>query len=212
METVQTGEMFKGKAAISENLSKAAMGRRMVLWHGKRVNRINYRTDNTDKELVLWEEGEIRCSEVRTSALIPVPLQSVASECMLIFPKADLIPIFTLVDLNRNTFDSWVKACHRVERRVRELQREVDKLKMEKDVLEEETRAVTDERNELHNQLPQLHQNFGPQPAQPQKRPLEEDGEMELIQLAKDRSTAMKDLINMLFDQSMDLDFKNASP
>ncbi|KAH8919316.1 hypothetical protein BT69DRAFT_1322205 [Atractiella rhizophila] len=35
METVQTGEMVKGKAAISENVSKAAMGRRVVLWHGK---------------------------------------------------------------------------------------------------------------------------------------------------------------------------------
>ncbi|KAH8930211.1 hypothetical protein BT69DRAFT_1291924 [Atractiella rhizophila] len=34
METVQTGEMYKGKAAISENVSKAAMGRRVVLWHG----------------------------------------------------------------------------------------------------------------------------------------------------------------------------------
>ncbi|KAH8930746.1 hypothetical protein BT69DRAFT_1327668 [Atractiella rhizophila] len=132
------------------------------------------------------------------------------------------------VSRNRNTFDSWVKACHRAERRVGELQREVDKLKMEKDVLEEETRAVTDERNELHNQLVSLNVPTKSRPprtidllfppyttplqSNPSKRPLEEDGEMELIQLAKDRSTAMKDLINMLFDQSMDLDFKNASP
>ncbi|KAH8929728.1 hypothetical protein BT69DRAFT_1292347 [Atractiella rhizophila] len=117
------------------------------------------------------------------------------------------------VSRNRSVFNSWVEACHRAERRVGELQREVDKLKMEKDVLEEETRAVTDEHNELHNRLPQhLHQNFGPQPTQPQKWPQEADGETELIQLAKDRSAAMKDRINMLFDQSMDLDFENPPP
>ncbi|KAH8929702.1 hypothetical protein BT69DRAFT_1362953 [Atractiella rhizophila] len=111
------------------------------------------------------------------------------------------------VSRNRSVFNSWVEACHRAERRVGELQREVDKLKMEKDVLEEETRAVTDEHNELHNRL-----NFGLQPTQPQKWPREADGATELIQLAKDRSAAMKDRINMLFDQSMDLNFENAPP
>ncbi|KAH8917510.1 hypothetical protein BT69DRAFT_1301793 [Atractiella rhizophila] len=35
METVQTGEMFKGMAAISANVSKAAMDMHVILWHGK---------------------------------------------------------------------------------------------------------------------------------------------------------------------------------
>ncbi|KAH8913718.1 hypothetical protein BT69DRAFT_1306259 [Atractiella rhizophila] len=126
------------------------------------------------------------------------------------------------VSWNRSAFDPWVEACHLAERRVGELQREVDKLKMEKDVLEEETRALVSLNvptkscppphdrpfvSSLHHPAPIKPFGPGPSPStsirqstQPQKRPREEDGETKLIQLAKDRSAAMKDRSNMLFD------------